>query len=149
EMKHVRDFIILHYHLNQRDEPMWQQVRHMQLPDALAHRLQTLRDRAHATPGENELFRLDPWTHCLLGQSVEPRAWHPLARNLADDDLKRLFDGIRQPIRQAVAAMPSHQQFLDKYCKAPQSAWELMYERARARARITGKIAGVGGELRQ
>src|SRR5690606_22769112 len=49
EMEHVRDVIILHHHLTQRDEPMWQQVRHMQLPDELAHRLQMFRDRAHAT----------------------------------------------------------------------------------------------------
>ncbi|WP_051322573.1 tryptophan halogenase family protein [Luteimonas sp. J29] len=149
EMEHVRDFIILHYHLNQRDEPMWQQVRNMTVPDELAHRIQMFRDRAHALQGEDELFRLDSWTHCMLGQGVEPRSWHPLARTLADNDLKRLFEGIRQPIQQAVAAMPTHQQFLDQYCKAPPSAWELMYERARAHARITGKVAGVGGELRQ
>ena len=147
EMEHVRDFIILHYHLNQRDEPMWQQVRHMTLPPDLAHRIQMFRDRAHASQGEDELFRLDSWTHCLLGQGVMPKAYHPLAATLADADLKRLFDGIRQPIERAVAAMPSHQQFLDSYCKAPPSAWELMYERARAHARITGTIAGVDGGL--
>src|SRR5690606_36585096 len=39
EMEHVRDFIILHYHLNQRDEPLWQQVRNMSVPDDLAHRI--------------------------------------------------------------------------------------------------------------
>jgi len=147
EMEHVRDFIILHYHLNRRDEPMWQQVRHMALPDDLAHRIQMFRDRAHALQGEDELFRLDSWTHCMLGQGVEPRDYHPLVRALPDADLRRLFDGIRQPIQRTVAAMPSHQQFLDSYCKAPPSAWELMYERARAHARITGTIAGVDGGL--
>jgi tryptophan halogenase len=147
EMEHVRDFIILHYHLNQRDEPMWQQVRHMDLPDDLAHRIGMFRDRAHASQGEDELFRLDSWTHCMLGQGVVPKAHHPLTRALPDDAMQRLFDGIRKPIERAVAAMPSHQQFLDSYCKAPPSAWELMYERARAHARVTGKVAGVGGGL--
>lgn len=119
----------------------------MTLPSDLAHRIQMFRDRAHALQGEDELFRLDSWTHCMLGQGVVPKAHHPLARTLPDADLKRLFDGIRQPIERAVAAMPSHQQFLDSYCKAPPSAWELMYERARAHARITGTIAGVDGGL--
>ena len=149
EMEHVRDFIILHYHLNQRDEPMWQQVRHMRLPPDLAHRIEMFRDRAHALQGEDELFRLDSWTHCMLGQGVVPRAHHPLTRALSDADLARLFDGIRQPIDRAVAAMPTHQQFLDRYCKASPSAWEQMYERARAHARVTGRIAGTGGELQR
>ena len=147
EMEHVRDFIILHYHLNQRDEPMWRDVRNMALPPELAHRIQMFRDRAHALQGEDELFRLDSWTHCMLGQGVVPRDYHPLVRALPDADMRRLFDRIRQPIERAVAAMPSHQQFLDSYCKAPPSAWELMYERARAHARITGTIAGVDGAL--
>ena len=139
EMEHVRDFIILHYHLNQRDEPMWQQVRHMDLPPDLAHRIQMFRDRAHALQGEDELFRLDSWTHCMLGQGVVPKAHHPITRALPDDALQRLFAGIRQPIERAVAAMPTHQQFLDRYCKAPQSAWDLMYQRAQAHARVTAQ----------
>src|SRR5690606_20830893 len=147
EMEHVRDFIILHYHLNQRDEPLWQQVRNMTLPADLAHRIQMFRDRAHASQGEDELFRLDSWTHCMLAQGVVPKAHHPLARTLADANLQCLFDGIRQPIDRAVAAMPSTQQFLDSYCKAPPSAWGLMYERERKHGSVTGRIAGVGGGL--
>ena len=149
EMEHVRDFIILHYHLNQRDEPLWQQVRNMSLPDDLAHRIQMFRDRAHASQGENELFRLDSWTHCMLGQGVVPRTHHPLARSISDGDLRRLFEGVRKPVDEAVARMPSHQEFLDRYCKAPASAWDQMYARAQQHAKVTGRVAGVGGDLSQ
>ena len=103
EMEHVRDFIILHYHANQRDEPMWKQCREMTLPDSLAHRIAQFRERAHAWQGEDELFRLDSWTHVMLGQGIVPQQHHPLARGLADDDMRRLFDTIRQPIGRAVA----------------------------------------------
>ena len=72
---------------------------------------------------------------------------HPLTRALSDADLKRLLEGVRKPIDKVVAAMPSHQQFLDSYCKAPSSAWEQMYARARQHERVTGKVAGVGGDL--
>ena len=54
-----------------------------------------------------------------------------------------------KPVTRTVAAMPTHQQFLDRYCKASPSAWEQMYERARAHARVTGRIAGTGGELQR
>lgn len=124
EMEHVRDFIILHYHANQRDEPLWQQCREMSLPDDLAQRIQMFRDRAHAWQGEDELFRLDSWTHVMLGQGIVPKQHHMLARALPDADMQRLFDAIRQPLQGAVATMPSHQEFLERYCKASPEVWE-------------------------
>jgi tryptophan halogenase len=59
----------------------------------------------------------------MLGQGITPRQHHPLARGLADADMRRLFDGIRQPIDSLVATMPSHQQFIEQYCKADSSVW--------------------------
>ena len=123
ELEHVRDFIILHYHANQRDEPMWKQCREMALPPSLAPRIEEFRERAHAWQGEDELFRLDSWTHVMLGQGIVPRQPHPLARGLGDADMQRFLGGIRQPIDQLVARMPSHQQFVEQYCKADPSVW--------------------------
>jgi tryptophan halogenase len=123
ELEQVRDFIVLHYHASRRDEPMWKACREMALPASLAQRIEQFRERAHAWQGEDELFRVDSWTHVMLGQGITPRQHHPLARGLADADMRRLFDGIRQPIDKLVAAMPSHQQFIEQYCKADASVW--------------------------
>ena len=123
EMEHVRNFIIMHYHLNQRDEPLWKECREMKVPDELAHRIALFRDRAFAWQGEDELFRLDSWTHVMLGQGVVPKDHHLLAQGLKDADMARLFEAIRQPIDRTVAAMPSHQQFLERYCPADPAVW--------------------------
>ena len=123
EMEHVRDFIILHYHANQRDEPMWQQCRQMEVPDSLAIRLRAWRERAHAWQGANELFRVDSWTHVMLGQGLIPEQHHPLSRGLSDEDMRRLLPAIRKPIDEAVARMPSQQEFIDQYCKAAPEVW--------------------------
>ena len=149
ELEHVRDFVVMHYHLNQRDEPLWKQCREMELPPGLAERIQVFRETGYAWQGEDELFRLDSWTHCMLGQGVVPRSHHPLTRALSDADLKRLLESVRKPIDAAVAAMPSQEQFIDSYCKAPPSAWEQMYARARQHERVTGRIAGLDGALSQ
>jgi len=130
EMEHVRDFIILHYHVNQRDEPMWRQCRTMELPDSLKIRLDAWRERAHAWQGGDELFRLDSWTHVMLGQGLMPQQHHPLAQALSDTDMHRLLESIRQPIERAVAQLPSQQDFIDRYCKAPASVWESRAKRA-------------------
>jgi tryptophan halogenase len=124
EMEHVRDFIILHYHANQRDEPMWKECREMELPESLANRLRAWRERAHAWQGTDELFRVDSWTHVMLGQGIVPGQHHPLARALPDQDLRKLFDSIRQPIDRAVAQMPPQQDFIERYCKAAPEVWE-------------------------
>lgn len=137
EMEHVRDFIILHYHANQRDESMWRQCREMELPDSLAIRLRAWRERAHAWQGGNELFRVDSWTHVLLGQGIVPAQHHPLARGLSDGDMRRLLDAIRQPIEQAVAQMPSQQAFIDRYCKAAPEVWAMRAAAVQAAAAST------------
>jgi tryptophan halogenase len=42
---------------------------------------------------------------------------------LPDADLRRLLEGVRRPIDQAVARMPPQQSFIDRYCKAPAGVW--------------------------
>jgi tryptophan halogenase len=123
EMEHVRDFIILHYHANQRDEPMWQACREMELPESLSLRLRAWRESAHAWQRQDELFRVDSWTHVMLGQGIKPVQHHPLARALSDQDLRRLLESIRQPIAQTVAQMPSQEDFIERYCKAGPEVW--------------------------
>lgn len=123
EMEHVRDFIVLHYHATQRDEPMWAACRDMSLPPSLEIRLQAWRERAHAWQGADELFRVDSWTHVLLGQGIVPRQHHPLARALRDEDLRQLLRSIREPVERAVDRMSSQQAFIDRYCKADAAVW--------------------------
>ena len=123
EMEHVRDFIILHYHATQREEPMWKECREMELPDSLEIRLRAWRERAHAWQDADELFRVDSWTHVLLGQGMEPGPPHPLSCGLADADLQRLLASIKDPIGSAVARMPSQQVFIERYCKANPEVW--------------------------
>ncbi|RYZ74418.1 MAG: tryptophan 7-halogenase [Lysobacteraceae bacterium] len=123
EMEHVRDFIILHYHATQRDEPMWTECREMELPESLAARLRAWRERAHAWQDGNELFRIDSWTHVLLGQGIAPGQPHPLARAVPDGDLGKLLAALREPIGRAVAQMPPQQEFINRYCKAGPEVW--------------------------
>jgi tryptophan halogenase len=124
EMEQVRDFIILHYHANQRDEPLWQQCREMRLPDSLQQRIDLWRDRAHAWQGADELFRVDSWTHVMLGQGIVPEQHHPLPREMSDAELRNLLDDIRQWVTHNVAQLPPQQTFIDRYCKSPQRVWE-------------------------
>ncbi|MBB3799813.1 tryptophan halogenase [Xanthomonas arboricola] len=123
EMEHVRDFVTLHYHATRRDEPLWQQCREMELPESLALRLRAWRERAHAWQAADELFRVDSWTHVLMGQGLMPEQHHPLTRAFSDRDLQGLLNGIAQPIRHAVDQFPSQQAFIERYCQARPEVW--------------------------
>ena len=117
EIEQVRDFVILHYHLNQRDDAeFWRYLREMEVPDTLRHRMESFVQSAHAWQATNEIFRVDSWIQVMLGQRLEPKAWHRMGALMGEGRLKRELSDVAQNISKTVAAMPSHQQFLDSYC---------------------------------
>jgi tryptophan halogenase len=116
ESEGVRDFIILHYHLNQRNEPLWRRCREMQLPDTLAERIALFRQDAQAYQASEDLFRVDSWVQVMLGQNLEPRAFHRMGRMISDANLTRALKDIRTDVASRVAKLPVHQDFLNRYC---------------------------------
>ena len=120
EFEKLRDFIVLHYHATQReDTPFWRYCKHMEIPDSLARRIELFKQGAHAFQVEGELFRVDSWVQVMLGQGIAPRHYHPSARTLSGQELEKVLSGLRGAVRETVAKLPSHQDFIDRYCKAP------------------------------
>jgi tryptophan halogenase len=119
ELEAVRDFIILHYHLNQRDEPFWRERREMAIPDSLRARIALFEEAAQAYQSADDLFRVDSWLQVMLGQGIQPRTHHPMAQIMPADQLARALGDIRTNIGAAVAKLPQHQAFLDRYCASP------------------------------
>ncbi len=116
ELERVRDFIILHYHLNARTEPFWQRQREMGIPDTLAERIALFAESAQAYQGPDDLFRVASWLQVLTGQGLEPRSHHHLARLMPVEQLAKALSDLKANVDTAVAALPAHQAFLDRYC---------------------------------
>jgi tryptophan halogenase len=119
ELERIRDFIILHYHLNARDEPFWRRQREMEVPDTLAERIALFAESAQAYQGNDELFRVASWLQVLIGQGVRPAAWHRLAQMMPTAQLAGALADLKRGIDRRVAALPAHQSFLDSYCAEP------------------------------
>jgi tryptophan halogenase len=116
ELEGIRDFIILHYHATERtDSDFWNDCRTMNVPDSLSERIELFREAAIAIQDSHDLFRTDSWVQVLLGQRVEPRSWHQVARLMPEGRLKESLDALRGNIAGAVAGMPPHEQFLKSY----------------------------------
>lgn len=124
EIEHIRDFIILHYHVTERgDSPFWRHCRDMDVPDSLRHRIELFSDGGRVFRNINELFAENSWIQVMLGQGITPRQHHPSADLMDDAELSRFLDGIRRSVEQTVQRLPSHQAYLSSYCPAaPPSA---------------------------
>ena len=115
-MERIRDFIILHYHANQRDgEPFWDGLRAMEVPEALRHKIDQFRSSARVTASFDELFDARAWIQVLIGQDVMPESYHPIADLLPEPRLKEFLDGLERSHVEEVSRWPDHGAFVAKF----------------------------------
>ena len=120
EWERIRDFLILHYNATERDDtPFWNYCRTMRIPDALRGVIDLFRDSGRFFRNADEMFGLVSWVQVMIGQHIVPRSYHPLVDQLEDKELQGYVDHVGQVIAGCVDAMPMHQAFIDRHCKAP------------------------------
>ena len=120
EIEHIRDFIICHYHVtNRNDSPYWNACRSMEVPASLQHRIDLFRENGRVFRVPNELFAENSWIQVMLGQGIMPKQHHQSADLMGDSELSRFLDGIHSSIDRTVAQLPTHQAYIQKYCGAP------------------------------
>jgi tryptophan halogenase len=116
EIVGIRDFIILHYHLTERDDSeFWRYCRNMEIPDSLKERIELFREHGHAFQDSHDLFRVDSWVQVMLGQRLEPKSWLDVGKLMPVDRLKDSLATLKGNIGAAVGRMPPHQDFLRAY----------------------------------
>jgi tryptophan halogenase len=119
----IRDFLTLHYKVTERrDSPFWRHCRSMAIPDSLAQKIELFRETGRVFRRNEELFAENSWVQVMMGQGITPRAWHPIAEKLRDDELARLLEGIREQVTKTVAGLPQHAAYVAQYCGAPRAS---------------------------
>ncbi|HEU5134885.1 MAG TPA: tryptophan halogenase family protein [Steroidobacteraceae bacterium] len=123
EMERIRDFLVLHYHATERrDSEFWKYCGTMSIPASLEHVIRLFRDSGRFYRNSDEMFALTSWVQVMVGQNIIPRAYHPLVDGVAAAELEKLAESVRGVIGSCVAAMPGHEQFIERCCKAPVAA---------------------------
>lgn len=112
----VRDFIILHYCTNTRDEALWRYCAEMPLPDDLAYKMELYRRRGEVILRKYDHFAEPSWVSIYNGQGVISQAYDPLADRVPLDTLRDLMRKRREGIRQVVAQLPDHAAFIAQHC---------------------------------
>jgi tryptophan 7-halogenase len=123
EYARIRDFLILHYHANSRDDgEMWRHCREMAVPDSLAEKIALFRERGFIPQYKDGLFSPPSWISVFLGQGVANEHYHPLADGLPLPRLFEELDRMRRQVDEGVAALPMHETTIEDYCEAPDAA---------------------------
>jgi tryptophan halogenase len=121
DMRQILDFLVLHYKAtDRRDSEFWRYCADMPIPDTLAQKIELFRETGRVFRKNEELFAENSWVQVMMGQGIVPRAWHPVAEKLSDDELDRLLGMLRQNVTRTVASLPEHAAYVARYCGVQQ-----------------------------
>ena len=67
----------------------------------------------------NDVFAENSWSQVMLGQGLLPEQYHPIVNMMSDEELKGFLTNIKATVDKMVDQLPTHQQFINSYCKAP------------------------------
>lgn len=104
EAERIRDFIVLHYYLNQRnDSKFWLHMRTMPVPESLRQKLDLFRHTGQVMREQDELFAESSWQQVMLGQGLIPDNYHPLAEQISQQQLDDFFASFKAVISNTFA----------------------------------------------
>jgi tryptophan halogenase len=119
EYERIRDFLVLHYHATERDDSaFWNLCRTMPVPDTLRETIDLFRSDGRYFRNGEDFFALPSWVQVMLGQGIVPQGYHPIVDEMPEERLLEHVEDLRTMLAHAVASMPTHQEWIDRYWKA-------------------------------
>ncbi len=115
----IRDFIILHYHVNQRtDSAFWKQCAEMTIPKTLQEKLNLYKSRGRIVRNDLELFAEVSWLQVMQEQNWHADAYNPLVDLQDESEIAEYLAGVRSVIEKCVEVMPEHAAYIAEHCAA-------------------------------
>jgi len=116
ETERIRDFIILHYKLMQRDDaPLWRYTAGMTVPETLALKIEHFRSSGRLIAREMDLFAPASWLAVHIGQLNFPEDLDPLLDYRGIDGRDWLAK-LRGAMAHEAARLPSHRAYIEQMC---------------------------------
>lgn len=118
DIERIRDFIVLHYVLTERDDtPFWDAWRTMVIPETLSDRIVLFRESGTAYQDGEEIFRVASWAQVMIGQGLNPHDHHRMGRIMGKERLRQVMGEMRSHVSRQVSLLPTHHGFVGNYCK--------------------------------
>jgi tryptophan halogenase len=119
EYERIRDFLILHYNATTRDDSdFWNYCRTMAVPDSLTEKIELFRHNGQIFREDDELFTETSWAAVMMGQGIMMGGHNAMAEALNEPSTGKELDAIQQSIQFVAQHMPTHGDYLARYCPA-------------------------------
>ncbi|MBU6253116.1 MAG: FAD-dependent oxidoreductase [Alphaproteobacteria bacterium] len=118
EFERIRDFIILHYKLTQReDTELWRYCQNMSVPDTVAWKIDHFRRYGRLLSRDADLFGPASWLAVHIGQGNFPEGRDPLLAHRGEGQADWLFK-LEAALSRAAEQLPTHEAFIAQNCAA-------------------------------
>lgn len=118
EFERIRDFLILHYTLIQReDSEFWRYCSNMTIPDSLQYKIDHFKAFGRLVADQADLFSPSSWLAVHIGQLNWPEHTEPML-NYRTAGNENWLPKLREAMAAAAEKLPSHRQFIERHCRA-------------------------------
>jgi tryptophan halogenase len=115
----IRDFLILHYHLTERDDsPLWRECRAMAVPEELQYKIDQFRAYGRLVSAGFELFQNPSWLAVHIGQLNWPERYDPIVDERDTANAAAQLAAFREAAAEAAERMPTHLDYIRGNCPA-------------------------------
>ncbi|WP_100658592.1 tryptophan halogenase family protein [Alteromonas flava] len=116
ETETTRDFIVLHYHLQERDDhEFWRYLREMKVSDRLQQIMDLFHNNGTIIEEQDDLFAENSWVQVMMGQGLQPKQYHPIVDMMSDRDLHMFMRQQETVVQQKLSGLPLHMQFIQHF----------------------------------
>lgn len=113
EFEQIRDFIVLHYALTERnDSEFWRYCRNISLSESLEQKVQLYKDSGRIFRIDNELFNETSWLAVMHGQGLRSEGYHPLVDRMSTSLIDERLSHIASVINKSASLLPEHAHFI-------------------------------------
>lgn len=114
EFEQIRDFLVLHYQVNERtDSAFFNDMRNIELPDSLKHKIELFRENGNLFREQNDLFLESSWLQVMYGQGITPNDYHGLVNSVPNDQLNTMLTKLREIKKEPVSKLPTHDEYIN------------------------------------
>jgi tryptophan halogenase len=90
----------------------------MSIPESLRLKMELYQSHGRIYGEPDTLFAEGGWVQVMHGQGLRPRGYNPIVDVLDIEDIASYFDNLRDSIQKCVRSMPTHEEFINRHCKA-------------------------------
>jgi tryptophan 7-halogenase len=118
EFERIRDFLILHYKLTERDDAeLWRYCAAMDIPDTLQWKIDHFTSYGRVLARDNDLFGAPSWLAVHIGQLNFPHRTDPLL-GFRDVNGREWLGKLRAAMAAEAARLPTHRDYINTNCAA-------------------------------